>query len=290
MSGVLFGIGVGAGSPDEITVRALSVIKDCKVLFFPSKNQETCKAYQIAKQAFPQLADKELVFCDFPMSKDENLLNATHNSISDRICSFLSNNKNVGFLTLGDVALYSTFSYIDSIVKKRGFQTKMISGVSSVNAVAAALGIPLAKNSEELHIIPQDFNLQEIISKNYSGNLVFMKSGKKLSELKFFLQKNADKIEFLGAVCNCGFEKERTAKKLSELDNDFEYMTVAIAKIKSEKSKTQGKTREGQSFFQNKACKSFPCHKIENPDDFNCLFCFCPLSYRSALLYIKCLF
>ena len=31
------------------------------------------------------------------------------------------------------------------------------------------------------------------------------------------------------------------------------------------------------SFFQNKECEYFPCHKTDNPEDFNCLFCYCPL-------------
>lgn len=30
-------------------------------------------------------------------------------------------------------------------------------------------------------------------------------------------------------------------------------------------------------FMQNRECEYFPCHKIDNPEEFNCLFCFCPL-------------
>ena len=34
---------------------------------------------------------------------------------------------------------------------------------------------------------------------------------------------------------------------------------------------------ENFKFFQNSKCEFFPCHKINNPDEFNCLFCYCPL-------------
>ena len=34
---------------------------------------------------------------------------------------------------------------------------------------------------------------------------------------------------------------------------------------------------ENYKFFQNKKCEYFPCHKVDNPEEFNCMFCFCPL-------------
>ena len=35
--------------------------------------------------------------------------------------------------------------------------------------------------------------------------------------------------------------------------------------------------KEGFDFFQNHACEYFPCHKVDTPENFNCLFCYCPL-------------
>ena len=37
--------------------------------------------------------------------------------------------------------------------------------------------------------------------------------------------------------------------------------------------------KNSSRFFQNRDCEYFPCHEIEDIEDFNCLFCFCPLYY-----------
>ena len=266
MSGILYGIGVGAGSADGLTLGALETIKNCGVIIFPNKSKDECRAFKLVKENLPEIESKKLIFCDFPMTKDKNVLIAAWENAAKQICKELKG-ASVAFLTIGDATIYSTFFYIKKLVEKEGFKCLVISGVPSFCAVAAKLGISLAQDDQQIHIIPDAENLDEAF--NPAGTLVFMKIGRKLGALKEFLIKNQSKILEFGAVSNCGFEDEKICRTPQELD-ESKYLTVIIVK-KAENSEFSYK------FFQNRDCKNFPCHKNVPENEFNCLFCYCPL-------------
>ena len=267
MSGIFYGIGVGAGTKDQITIKALETIRKCGVIIFPNKSKEDCRSYQLVKEALPEIDSRELIFCDFPMSKDKTVVEAAWKDAAKRAGQALKNDS-VAFLTIGDAAIYSTFFYIKSLVEEMGFDCEVVSGVPSFCAVAAKLGISLAQDQEEIHIIPDAENLEGAF--NLPGTLVFMKIGKKLGTLKDFLIKHQDRIEYFGAISNCGFEDEKIIKSPCNLD-ESRYLTVVIVKTKA------AAPQPSHKFFQNKSCKNFPCHKEVPEEDFNCLFCYCPL-------------
>lgn len=226
MKGTLYGIGVGTGTPAGISIKALETIKKCDLIIFPNKSKENCRAYQAVSSNFTGLETKELYFCDFPMTKDKKLLMAAWEKCAAMICSALKE-KSVAFLTIGDPSLYSTFFYIKNLVEKEGFQTQNIAGITSFCAVAAKLGMSLALEDEQIHIIPETDNLEEIFS--LSGTLVFMKAGKNLSKLKAYLISHKEEIKEFGAVANCDFEDEKIMLSPEELDESL-YLTVVIVK------------------------------------------------------------
>lgn len=274
MKGIFYGVGVGAGKKDELTLKALETIRKCGVIIFPNKSREDCRSYQLVKEALPEIDGKELIFCDFPMTKDKDKVEAAWADAAKKAVQALKN-ESVAFLTIGDVSIYSTFFYIKSLVEKEGFTCEIVSGLPSFCAVAARLGTSLAQDDQQIHVIPDAEKLQAAFE--LSGTLIFMKIGKKLGALKEFLIKHQDEILEFGAVSNCGFEDEKIIKSPDQLD-EGRYLTVAIVKTKKsglrESEKTDGFSHK---FFQNRSCKSFPCHKDVPEEDFNCLFCYCPL-------------
>ena len=135
--------------------------------------------------------------------------------------------KNVAFLTIGDPSLYSTFFYIKELVEKNGFKSQIIAGIPSFCAVAAKLGMSLALENEQIHIIPDTDDLEKLFL--LSGTLVFMKSGRNLSKPKDFLISHKAQIREFGAVSNCGFEDEKIMLSPEELDEKL-YLTVVIVK------------------------------------------------------------
>lgn len=154
MNPILYGVGVGPGDPELMTVKACRLIRENEVIAVPGKTPRDSVAYQIAVQAVPELADKTLVSVDMPMVRDREELRRYHKAAARQLERWLDQGKNVVFLTLGDPSIYSTFSYLSRIAANDGYSTEMVSGVPSFCAAAARLNMPLAEGSEPLHIFP----------------------------------------------------------------------------------------------------------------------------------------
>lgn len=154
MNGTLYGIGVGPGDPELLTLKACRLIRENNIIAVPAKEPRQSVAYRIALEAVPELAQKRLIGLDFPMSKDPSILSHSHQKLAKRLEEFLIQGESVIFLTLGDVSLYSTFGYVERLVRADGFQTQWVSGIPSFCAMAAHLSFPLVEGSEPLLIFP----------------------------------------------------------------------------------------------------------------------------------------
>mgnify|MGYP000322708759 CR=1 FL=1 len=186
-TGILYGIGVGPGDPELVTLKAVRIVGECDTVILPAKSKEDCIAYGIMKEACGKIAEKELICMPFPMTKDESRLTAAHEQICLEIKKLLDNGRQVAFLTIGDPTVYSTYQYIHKRVVKGGYEAHIVNGVPSFCAAAGALGISLADNKEEIHVIPASYEIGK--TAEFSGTRIYMKSGKKLGELKQMLQK-----------------------------------------------------------------------------------------------------
>ena len=268
--GTLYGIGTGPGSSQLLTVEAIETIKKASVIFVPGKNASDCLAFSTVKDIISE--DQKIVCLDLPMTKDPLILKKRHEETAGLICAELEEEKDVAFLTIGDPVVYSTYMYIHEIVLSRGYEAKLINGVTSFCSVAARLGISLGSQDEEIHIIPASYDIADCFS--LKGTLVFMKSGSHLCDLKKFLANKKQEYDFdFYAVSDCSLPEEKIINDLENLDEKSSYLTVVIVKnIKT-------KTSRNYSFFQNRDCEYFPCHKIKNIENFNCLFCYCPLYF-----------
>ncbi len=231
MSKILYGIGVGPGDPELMTLKALRCIGESDVIILPAEPKEECYAYHIVKKAYPRIEEKEILCMPFPMLKDKELLKKAHDRIYEDIAGLLAENKTVAFLTLGDPALYSTYSYIHDRALKEKKTAVIISGVPSFCAVAAALGISLGSSKEEIHIIPGSYDINHTLE--LSGTKIYMKSGKKLEELKkvLFEYERRERLEIY-AVSNCGMEDELVTSGLHSLREHKGYLTTVIVKAK----------------------------------------------------------
>ncbi|WMC93291.1 precorrin-2 C(20)-methyltransferase [Kineothrix sp. MB12-C1] len=228
MKGILYGIGVGPGDPELITLKALKYMRQSDVIILPSAPKDKCHSYLIAQGAYPEINEKEVICMPFAMTKDKKVLETSHNRIYEDIAALLEQGKTVAFLTIGDPAVYSTYSYIHSKVKERGGAAHMVSGVPSFCAAAASLGISLGDNKEEIHIIPASYDIRKTLS--LEGTKVYMKSGKRLAELKKMLKESQKDSLQVYAVSNCGMEEERIAEGMENLDESSGYLTIVIVK------------------------------------------------------------
>lgn len=154
MSGTLYGLGVGPGDPELLTLKALRLIRENRVIAVPGNDTKSSVAYQIVKGAYPELDEKELIPVAMPMTKDKKVLEDNHNKAADAVESYLKQGENVVFLTLGDPTVYSTYLYVHKRILERGYQAEIVSGITSFCAVAARLNRGLVEMAEPLHVIP----------------------------------------------------------------------------------------------------------------------------------------
>ena len=154
MSGKLYGVGVGPGDPKLMTYLAVETIKNCEVIAVPADGKEHAISYKIASGIVTDMNQKECLALSSPMTKDPNVLNENYQNVSKEIMKKLDEGKDVAYLTLGDPTIYSTYIYIQRIIKESGYEAEIINGIPSFCAVAAKLGDSLADRSEQLHIIP----------------------------------------------------------------------------------------------------------------------------------------
>lgn len=229
MTGTIYGIGVGPGDPELMTLKACRLIREADVAAIPGKDRESCTAYQIAVKAVPELREKEILPVVFPMTKDEAVLLKSHESGARAIADCLDAGKNVVFLTLGDPTVYSTYIYVHKRLKAMGYGAEIVSGVPSFCAAAARLGISLGEQADSIHILPGSYPEQAGLS--LPGTRVFMKSGRQIKAVKQALMEEGVKAAM---VENCGMDGERLAIGAKNFPEDAGYYSLMIVKDREE--------------------------------------------------------
>ena len=224
--GKLYGVSVGPGDPELITLKAIRAIERADIVAVPNIGHKRQTAYTIAEQ---YLKGKQLLDCSTPMTKDRSIAQAAYEKIADDLCEKLDEGKFIAYLCLGDIGVYSTYIYIQDRVVARGYDTEIIPGVTSFSAVAARLGTALCEGPERLLISPvMASDVDEIL--DVPANKVFMKSGRALGELRDKLAAHGQ-LEGASMVANCGLPDEKVFPHLSEVtEEDADYFSVVIVK------------------------------------------------------------
>lgn len=225
MAGKLYGVGVGPGDPELLTIKALRVIEECDIIAVPGKTAADTAAYKIVAKAYPGIGEKELLGIHMPMTKEEKTLETSHTEAVDRLTGLLDAGKKIAFLTLGDPTVYSTYMYLHGKIAEAGYAVEIVSGIPSFCAAAARLGISLGQKAEQIHIIPASYQAEE--AWNLPGTKVFMKAGGKLPAVKESLKEHPEKIY---GVENCGMEGEKVYYGVDELPENAGYYTLVIVK------------------------------------------------------------
>lgn len=225
MKGTLYGVGVGPGDPELLTLQAVRIIRESDVIFAPGKVPEETTAYQIAAGAVPELALKKTEGLYMPMTKDEEAREKAHEDAAKRILAVLEQGKTAAYLTLGDPCIYSTYLYVHKKVEAAGYPAKLINGIPSFLAVSAALDEGLVEKDQMLHLIPASYPIAEGIA--LSGTKVLMKAGKEAARVRDYLKENGQKGQ---AVERCKMDGEKIYRSLDEIPDDLSYYSIMVVK------------------------------------------------------------
>ena len=171
MTGKLYGVGVGPGDPELITLKALRLTKEADILAFPGEKPIESVAYRI----------------------------------------------------MGDPTVYSTYIYVHKRVEQLGYATEIVSGITSFCAVSARFNEGLVEKSQQLHVIPASYQIEEALK--LPGTKVLMKTGKKMQEVKAQIKASGNKAEMIE---NCGMPDEKIYRSVEEIPDDAGYSLIIV--------------------------------------------------------------
>lgn len=225
--GVFYGVSVGPGDPELLTLKAVRVLEACPVIAAPQTGSGETLAMDIVRQAV-SLEGKTLLPLFFTMAQNPSLRREAHQRAAGEIEGFLAAGRDVAMLNLGDVSIYATYGYLQKLLEERGYQTEMIPGVPSFCAAAARLGLDLVQGNEPLHLIPGHSGPAEA-ALALPGTKVLMKSGRQFPEAVRALER-AGLAERALLVQNCGLPNEAVFQDASQFPEDPGYFATIIVK------------------------------------------------------------
>jgi len=190
--GTLYGMGVGPGDPELVTVKAAKVLSQCSHVFVPkARIKADSVALAIAKKYIkPESCVHEVVF---PMSNDKEDLQKHWDESAEKVAAVLRTGEDASFLTLGDAFLYSTYIYLVRSLRRilPDVPIETVPGVNAFSAVAALTEMPIGEGKELVTIVPTSDDLGDIQSAlDAGGTVVLMKVGRRLEKILELLDKN----------------------------------------------------------------------------------------------------
>jgi len=209
MPGTLYGIGVGPGDPELLTLKAVRVLKHVAHVFAAaSSKNDYSLAFDIVRDHLP--ANTPVDQLAFPMTFNTEHLENAWLANCEKVVDILLEGKDVAFLTIGDPMTFSTFIYLMRKIRLRlpEITITTIPGITSFQAAAACANEPLAEGEEALIIISGakgGDRLQDVIS--LSDNVILMKTYKQFPRI-------LEQIENVGMqdrccfISRCGLEGE----------------------------------------------------------------------------------
>lgn len=226
-TGTFYGVGVGPGDPELMTLKAIRTLERCPVIAAPQTRSGEMLALDIARQAV-DLTGKTILPLYFTMERDRARQYAAHERAAAQVEPYLRAGQDVAMLNLGDVSIYATYCYLMDILKDKGYPTAMIPGVPSFCAVAARLGESLTEMNTPLHIVPAGGGpLEQVLE--LPGTKVLMKSGKRIPQVVDTLRR-AGRLERAALVCSCGLPGEQVVTQLESAPESAGYFATIIVK------------------------------------------------------------
>ncbi|QOK28941.1 precorrin-2 C(20)-methyltransferase [Cytobacillus oceanisediminis] len=190
--GTLYGLGVGPGDPELITVKAFRKLQESPVIAYPKKLRGSKSYAHRIVDMYINPEEKEMLGLVFPMTKDEETLKAEWTKSAKAIYDFLSQGKDVAFVTEGDPMLFSTFIHLMKLMQTMHPEVPIetVAGISSFNGSVNRLGIALADGDDHVAMIPATGNMEEMrrVIETHDA-IVFIKVAKVLDDMLNLLEE-----------------------------------------------------------------------------------------------------
>lgn len=230
MAGKLFGIGVGPGDPELLTVKAIKAIEQLDVIIAPkTEKKDGSVALNIARQYIQPKT--EIVYQVFPMTVGFAEDDTAWQGNKAEILALLEQGKNVGFLTLGDPMFYSTYIYVFRLLKQENVVIETIPGIPAFGAIGSATNTPIVEGDSILSIIPANMPPERVkAALKTCDNAVLMKVYKNFDDVVDMLAEEKLAKQALLAS-RCGLDDELILRDISgEKGRKLNYLSTILTR------------------------------------------------------------
>ena len=224
MTGTLYGLGVGPGDPELLTLKALRLLRACPVVAYPAPDTGQSFARTIASEYLtPEQSEYPIVV---PMRIERFPAQDIYDVAARDLSRVLREGQDVAVLCEGDPFFYGSFMYLYERLAGR-FPCEIVPGVSSVMAGAAALGRPLAARNDVLTVIPGPLPDAEISDRLAAADAVaIIKIGRHFERIRALLERE-------GMTGNAGYlERISLAQErilpLAEAESSAPYFSMVL--------------------------------------------------------------
>lgn len=233
MVGTLYGIGVGPGDPELITLKAVRVLNHVSHVFAAaSSKNDYSLAFDIIRDHLPP--ETPVAQMAFPMTFNADRLEDAWQANCEQVIEILEQGKDAAFLTLGDPLTFSTFIYLMRKVRRRlpGVTVTVVPGITSFQAAAACATVPLSEGEESVTVISGAKGADRLKQAiEFSDNVILMKTYKQFSKILGQVKEVGmkDRCCF---ISRCGLEGqiiERDFEKISKIEQP-NYLSLMILK------------------------------------------------------------
>lgn len=229
--GTLYGIGVGPGDPELLTLKAVAVLNSVGCVFAAGSTQNTHSiSWEIAQPHIKTTTD--MVRLSFPMSKGRERRRQAYEEGAAKIIEFLATGRDAAFLTLGDPLTYSTFIYLSRAVLAEypKARVEVVPGITSYQVAAANMGWPLVEAEESLMIVSGARGGERLrVAAGLVENIVIVKAYRQFEKIKETLQE-LGLLDRAILVSRAGLTREKFVCNLADQTEPPPYLSLILVK------------------------------------------------------------
>lgn len=230
MKGKLYGVSVGPGDPELMTIRSKRILDGCDIIGYPVKRAGEGSTALSIVGAVVDLEGRDVREFVFSMDPNDSVRREHEKVAISELIGLLGQGKDVALITLGDVGIYSTYMYVDRAVRDAGYDTEVVPGINSFSHGASLAGLPLTLGDEGLCVIPMAKDREDLLDAALGRfeNIVVMKAFKSMGRIAELMDSHGVPRDRATVMSNVGMEGEY----IGPLDTgrDYGYFTTVLIK------------------------------------------------------------
>ena len=227
--GKIYGVSLGPGDPELITLKGLTILKKADKIFYPGSRDKEGRTTSISKEILDcfELDQDKLCGIFLTMSDEREINEVLYDAYFLKIKDAYDAGKQVVFVSEGDITFYSTFSYLLSRFHKHQLEVEIVAGIPSFLLGTALHQVPLAILRERVAILPRVKDLAEVLNcLDTFETLVLIKVHRVIKEL--LVLEKSEQLRLL--YCErLGMKNQFISSNITELANrEIPYFSLVI--------------------------------------------------------------